>query len=464
VKNYAWEKCGKISNSLSSSAAKPWIQSWEFEYFMKQEGSLKERITLVGCSVKSSSRHPLPNSHSLSLEESLDELAFLAASAGGEVVSRITQERDQIDPAIFIGVGKLQLLKDILTAQDSQTVVFDENLSPAQQRNLEHATGAKVIDRTQLILDIFAHRARTREGKLQVELAQLNYLLPRLSGKGVELSRLGGGIGTRGPGETKLEADQRKIRRRIHKIKEELERVRAHRHLHRSFRDSIPVPVISLVGYTNAGKSTLFNALTQAETYASNQLFATLDPLLRRLRLPSHREIILSDTVGFIHKLPHTLISAFQATLEEVREASMLLHVIDLVNPHFEQQRAAVYQVLEELKIKEKPILELYNKTDLLNGPPQMGLRDNALYVSASLGTGLDQLLEKIDSHFADDPLAFGRFMFSFAQIASLSRLYDSSRVISRTCTDAGILLEVEAPHSVLERFREWQCEDVSLQ
>jgi GTP-binding protein HflX len=433
------------------------------EFSMKQEGSFKERITLVGCAVKFSSHNPLQGSHTLSLEESLDELTFLATSAGGEVVARITQERDQIDPAIFIGSGKLQQLKETLSAQNSQTVIFDENLSPAQQRNLEHATDAKVIDRTQLILDIFAHRARTREGKLQVELAQLNYLLPRLSGKGIELSRLGGGIGTRGPGETKLESDQRKIRRRIHKIKEELERVREHRHLHRSFRDSIPIPVISLVGYTNAGKSTLFNALTHAGTYASDQLFATVDPLLRRLRLPSRREIILSDTVGFIHKLPHTLISAFLATLEEVREASLLLHVIDLANPHFEQQRSAVYQVLEELKIKEKPILELYNKTDLLNGPPQMLLRENALFTSSALGTGLDKVLEKIDSLLAEDPLALGRFEFSFAQGTSLSRLYSSSRVISRTCTDSGILLEVEAPRSVLERFREWQCADVPL-
>lgn len=430
---------------------------------MKQEGSCKERITLVGCAVKSSSHNPLLGSHPLSLEESLDELAFLAASAGGEVVARITQEREQIDPAFFIGSGKLQLLKETLAAHNSQTVIFDENLSPAQQRNLERATDAKVIDRTQLILDIFAHRARTREGKLQVELAQLNYLLPRLAGKGVELSRLGGGIGTRGPGETKLEADQRKIRRRVHKIKEELERVREHRHLHRSFRDSIPVPVISLVGYTNAGKSTLFNALTHAGTFASDQLFATLDPLLRRLRLPSRREIILSDTVGFIHKLPHTLISAFHATLEEVREASLLLHVIDLANPLCEQQRTAVYQVLEELKIKEKPILELYNKTDLLNGPPQMLLRENALFISSVLGTGLDKVLEKIDSLLAYDPLALGRFEFSFAQSASMSRLYDSSRVISRTCTDNGILLEVEAPRSVLERFREWQSTEVSI-
>jgi len=283
---------------------------------MKQAAPLKERIILVGCAVKSTSRNPLPDTLSLSLEESLDELAFLTHSAGGEVVARMTQERDQLDPAFFIGTGKLQELVESLSAQQAQTVIFDENLSPAQQRNLERATGAKVIDRTQLILDIFCRRARTREGKLQVELAQLNYLLPRLAGKGIELSRLGGGIGTRGPGETKLEADQRKIRRRIHKIKEDLEHVRDRRHLHRAFRSSIPVPVISLVGYTNAGKSSLFNALTRAGTYASDQLFATLDPLLRRLRLPSHREILLSDTVGFIHKLPHTLVSAFHATLE----------------------------------------------------------------------------------------------------------------------------------------------------
>src|SRR5256886_8948274 len=225
----------------------------------------------------------------LEAERSLDELAGLAQAAGGQVVLRVLQERPKPDPSTFLGSGKVATLAAACAETDVDVVIFDNELTPAQLRQIEQEIGRKIIDRTQLILDIFARRARTREGKLQVELAQLNYLLPRLAGRGVELSRLGAGIGTRGPGETKLETDQRKIHKRIHKIREELERVRAHRHLHRTFRTSVPVPIISLVGYTNAGKSTLFNALTHGETYASNQLFATLDPLLRKVKLPSNR-------------------------------------------------------------------------------------------------------------------------------------------------------------------------------
>src|SRR5438552_4465527 len=260
-----------------------------------------ERAGLVGCYFHSRDRSRA--------EESLAELAALAEAAGAEVIERFLQERKQPDPALFVGRGKASELRLRVEDAGLDLLVFDDELSAGQQRNLEDATGCKILDRTQLILDIFARRARTREGKLQVELAQLNYLLPRLAGRGVELSRLGAGIGTRGPGETKLETDQRKIHKRIHKIREELERVRAQRHLHRTFRTSVPVPIISLVGYTNAGKSTLFNALTHGETYASNQLFATLDPLLRKVKLPSNREVILSDTVGFINKLPPTLVS-----------------------------------------------------------------------------------------------------------------------------------------------------------
>jgi GTPase len=421
-----------------------------------QERAHRERIILIGCTLKSNSKKIAVDA-GLTLEESLEELAFLAQSAQGEVVAQITQERGQFDPAFFIGAGKIRELKEVLSTCEAKTVIFDENLSPAQQRNLEKVTGVKIIDRTQLILDIFARRARSREGKLQVELAQLNYLLPRLAGRGIELSRLGGGIGTRGPGETKLEADQRKIRHRIHKIKEELGKVRQHRQLHRSHRVSIPVPVISLVGYTNAGKSTLFNTLTHSNAYASNQLFATLDPLLRRLQLPSQREVILSDTVGFINKLPHTLVSAFHATLEEVREADLLLHVIDLSNPRFLQQRAAVGQVLEEIQAQDKPVLELYNKVDLLGIPPLLPLRENGLCISALTGAGLDRLLKEIDAHFSSDPVKQLRFEFAYSDAAMMSRLCDHSRVLSRECTETGIILDVEAPASTLERFRPWQ-------
>jgi GTP-binding protein HflX len=375
---------------------------------------------------------------------------------------RLAQERVQIDPAYYIGRGKLAELKELAENHRAGMVIFDENLSPAQLRNLERALGCKVIDRTQLILDIFARRARTKEGKLQVEFAQLEYLLPRLAGKGVELSRLGGGIGTRGPGETKLESDQRKIRRRLHTIKEELERVRSHRRLHRSFRHSIPIPVISLVGYTNAGKSTLFNALTGAHSYASHHLFATLDPLLRRLQLPSGREVVLSDTVGFIHKLPHSLISAFRATLEEVCEADLLLHVIDVSNPAHQQQREAVHQVLEELKVSDKSILEVHNKIDLLSEPSCLWDHQRGVLVSAAHGMGLPMLLRKIDELLTGDPVEQARFVFQQTEGAIASRLHTQARLIRQSYRNEDVLMEVEAPRSILERFRQWEEKPLS--
>jgi GTP-binding protein HflX len=416
----------------------------------------REKAVIVGCALKTPPKTLTPHAH-LTLEESLDELASLTASAGGRVVERIVQEREQYDPAFLIGTGKLHELKELTQEIQADLVIFDENLSPAQQRNIERKLGCRVIDRTQLILDIFASRARTREGKLQVELAQLNYLLPRLAGRGVELSRLGGGIGTRGPGETKLETDQRKIHKRIHKIKSELEHVRSHRSLHRAHRHSIPVPTVSLVGYTNAGKSTLFNALTRAGAFASDQLFATLDPLLRRIKLPSHREVVLSDTVGFIHKLPTTLVSAFRATLEEVTQADLLLHVIDVSSPHKEQQREAVLRILEELKVSTKPTLEVYNKIDLSHAASGLFSQSNSLNVSATLGIGLDNLLHKIDELLLSDPLIRAKFLFKQANGSLLSRLYTCGRLIKRSYVDDQVLVEVEAPRSVVERLKKFR-------
>jgi GTP-binding protein HflX len=418
--------------------------------------SRREKAVIVGCALKTPPKTSATQAH-LTLEESLDELASLTASAGGRVVERIVQEREQYDPAFLIGSGKLHELEEAAQAIQADLVIFDENLSPAQQRNIERKVGCRVIDRTQLILDIFASRARTREGKLQVELAQLNYMLPRLAGRGVELSRLGGGIGTRGPGETKLETDQRKIHKRIHKIKAELEHVRSHRRLHRAHRHSIPVPTVSLVGYTNAGKSTLFNALTRAGAFASDQLFATLDPLLRRIKLPSNREVILSDTVGFIHKLPTTLVSAFRATLEEVTQADLLLHVIDVSSPHREQQREAVLRILEELKVSSKPTLEVYNKIDLAHPASGLFSQSNSLNVSATLGVGLDNLLHKIDELLLSDPLIRARFLFKQANGSLLSRLYSCGRLIKRSYVDDQVLVEVEAPRSVVERLKKFR-------
>ncbi len=425
---------------------------------MDVASSRRERVVLVGCALKTPSK-TCTTLAPLSLEESLDELASLTASAGGSVVERLAQEREQYDSAFLIGSGKLNELEEVSRELQADVVIFDENLSPAQQRNIERKIGCRVIDRTQLILDIFASRARTREGKLQVELAQLNYMLPRLAGRGVELSRLGGGIGTRGPGETKLESDQRKIHKRIHKIKEDLERVRSHRGLHRAHRHSIPVPTVSLVGYTNAGKSTLFNALTSAGALASNQLFATLDPLLRRIKLPSNREVILSDTVGFIHKLPTTLVSAFRATLEEVAQADLLLHIIDVSSPHCEQQREAVLRILEELEVSSKPTLEVYNKIDLSNSAAGRFSKGNSLSISAIQNLGLDKLLHRIDELLSGDPLTRARFLFKQTDGNLLSKLYCCSRLIERSFVDDQVLIEVEAPQSVVERLKKFQVE-----
>ena len=418
-----------------------------------------EKVILVGVDLKPRNRKTGSGTVQAGMEESLEELGHLAASAGGEVVGRIFQERERLDPACLIGRGKLLELKQATRAAFAQAVIFDENLSPAQQRNIEKEVGCKVIDRTQLILDIFARRARTREGRLQVELAQLNYLLPRLTGHGVELSRLGGGIGTRGPGETKLETDQRKIRQRIHKIKQDLEHVRSHRQLHRSFRSSIPVPVISLVGYTNAGKSTLFNALTNATTFASDQLFATLDPLLRRLKLPSGREIILSDTVGFINKLPPTLVTAFRATLEEIAEADLLVHVIDLSSPHYRQQRESVIQVLEMLKVNSKTVIEVYNKIDLVISRSNTRASGHFEYISAIKREGVDRLLRMMDELLTSDPLVKARFVLGHKNGSILSQLHQHGRLIRKSYRDEKIYLEVEAPQSVVNRFKQYQLE-----
>lgn len=302
------------------------------------------------------------------VQYSLDELISLAESAGVEVLHSAVQAKDSIDPKWFIGKGKVEELRDIADRLGANTAIFDQELSGAQVRNLERALDLKIIDRTQLILDIFAQRAKTREGFLQVELAQLSYLLPRLSGHGVNLSRLGGGIGTRGPGETKLEMDRRHIRNRISELRSSLREVRRHRVLHRDRRRKTGVFQAALVGYTNAGKSTLLNRLTQADVYAENQLFATLDPTSRMLRLPNGQEIVLTDTVGFIQNLPHDLVAAFRATLEEVCEADLILHVVDSSSEMKNRQMRVVDEVLQELGAQGKPTIAVFNKIDLLSG------------------------------------------------------------------------------------------------
>ena len=344
-------------------------------------------------------------------DESLAELRTLAESAGATVVGEILQRRDRPDPATLIGAGKLEEIAGAVASANADVLLFDHDLSPSQQRNIEKIIQRRVIDRTQLILDIFARHARTREGQLQVELAQLHYMMPRLAGHGVEMSQLGGGIGTRGPGETQLETDRRKIARRVRHVEQQLENVRRIRTQQRQRRESAPVATVALVGYTNAGKSTLFNALTQAKVLESPRMFATLDPTIRGVDLPSKRKVLLSDTVGFIRNLPHTLVSAFRATLEEVQRASLILHVSDASSRLSAEQDAQVEIVLKELEAEKKPRLRVMNKIDLLDEEVAQSLQADALredsktvYVSAAEGTGLDRLLERIDKMIEEDP------------------------------------------------------------
>ena len=394
--------------------------------------------------------------HEFSAEESMAELRELTASAGATVAGEILQRRQKPDPATLIGSGKLEELKGAVASTAPDLVIFDHELTPSQQRNLERELDVRILDRTQLILDIFARHARTREGQLQVELAQLQYLLPRLAGRGIQMSQLGGGIGTRGPGETQLETDRRKIYRRIRHVKEQLENVRRIRSQQRQRRESTPIATIALVGYTNAGKSTLFNALTKAGVLESARMFATLDPTLRHVVLPSKRQVLLSDTVGFIRNLPHTLVSAFRATLEEVQRASLLLQVSDVTSPTAAEQQVQVEEVLRELESLDKPRIYVMNKVDLLPEKKNESLRDtdSVIHVSAAKGTGLDKLLELIDAKIAEDPVQTVHLRVPQSEGKTLAALDAKSVVLSRQYRDGFVELEVRAPESLLRRMK----------
>jgi GTP-binding protein HflX len=395
-------------------------------------------------------------------EESLAELRTLAESAGAKVVGEILQRRDRPDPATLIGAGKLEEIAGAAASVNADLLLFDHDLTASQQRNVEKIVKLRVIDRTQLILDIFARHARTREGQLQVELAQLQYMLPRLAGRGVEMSQLGGGIGTRGPGETQLETDRRKIARRVRHVEQQLENVRRIRAQQRQRRESAPVAVVALVGYTNAGKSTLFNALTRATVLASPRMFATLDPTIRGVVLPSKRKILMSDTVGFIRSLPHTLVEAFRATLEEVQRASLILHVSDASSRLSAEQDAQVEIVLKELEAEKKPRLRVMNKVDLLDVEVAEALVNDAVldaktvYVSATEGTGLDRLLARIDAMIEEDPVSRVHLRVPQKEGKTLAMLEARARIYSRKYKDGAVELEVEAPESVVRRIREW--------
>jgi GTPase len=438
----------------------------------------EERAILVGLDLTSRSHRGSkprssadPDTHGA--EESLEEMKALADTAGARVEETIVQSRQAPDSATLIGSGKLDELRHLVHVHEADLVLFDAELTPTQLRNLERALDCKILDRTQLILDIFARRARTREGQLQVELAQLNYLLPRLAGRGTEMSRLGGGIGTRGPGETQLETDRRGIYRRIKKLNDQLESVRGGRGTQRRQRQSVPLATIALVGYTNAGKSTLFNRLTGAEVVADARMFATLDPTVRQLTLPSRRKVLASDTVGFIRNLPTTLVKAFRATLEEVREAAVLLHVVDASSPSAGQHTARVFEVLADIGADQTRQILVLNKMDQIEsggsdtenlaqrimGEVKSSARTEAIPVSARTGAGFSQLLQAIDNALPLDPVSAHRFRIPAGEGSLIHLLHEHAKVLSSHYRGDVLEVEAEVPESVKRRLSGYLAE-----
>ena len=387
-------------------------------------------------------------------DDSLRELNRLAETAGAAVVESRLYELREIHAGTYIAKGRIEAIAETLQKTDIHLVLFDEDLSPSQNRNLEKIWGVKVLDRTGLILDIFAQNAKSGEGKLQVEIAQMNYLLPRLSGHGAEFSQLGGGIGTRGPGETRLEMDRRKAHDRLALLKRMLRRVKTSRELHRKKRVEVPIPIISIVGYTNAGKSTLMNYLTGAGVLVEDKLFATLDPTTRRYRLPSGRDVLISDTVGFIRKLPHQLIEAFHATFEEVESASLIIHLMDGSHPQCEEHKTIVEDVLAELGLDQKPILQVFNKKDQIKA----NLRpEGSLLISALTGEGVDGLIRTVEENLSSS-FHHLSLCLPHSKGADLSLLYQTSRILEREDRADGIYLEVELDEKNYKQFSQYRA------
>jgi GTPase len=438
--------------------------------------STADRALLVGLGWKRKPRFPgMPAGERG--RESLLELVELARSAGAEIAGTVFQVRESADPATLVGRGKLDEIRAEATAHKAPLIIFDSNLSPMQQRNIEEATERRVIDRTQLILDIFAKHARSREGQLQVELAQLNYMLPRLTGKGASMSRLGGKsggggsggagggagrIGVRGPGEKKLETDRRRIRDRIGKIQNSIEDIRKQRALRREARNAVPLGTIALVGYTNAGKSTLFNALSRAEVLVSSRMFATLDPTIRAIRLPSNRRVLVSDTVGFIRDLPKGLLTAFRATLEEVQEAALILHVSDVSNPHHAELDEEVDKILNDLGVADRPRLRVFNKVDRLS-PEQRaplvhaigaGTNGGPALVSGLTGEGVEELLRRMDADLPVDPVVTLSLRLPLAEGRTLALVHALGRVLHSEVEDSHMLLDAEVPVSIARKLK----------
>ena len=417
-------------------------------------GRLRERAMLAALQRQKQRR--------VDVEESLEELAGLAAAAGATVAERVIQERQAATPSLYFGSGKVEEMAEAARAGGVNLFISDDALSPIQERNLAEALGIKVIDRTALILDIFAQRARSAEGKLQVELAQLTYLLPRLVGQWKHLERLGGGIGTRGPGETQLESDRRVIRQRVQKLKRELQGVQAHRRLQRAGRRRSGVPVVALVGYTNAGKTTLLNRLTGSHLTAADQLFVTLDPAARLVERPARRPFILTDTVGFIRKLPHELVAAFRATLEELTEADVLVHVVDASHSALEEHMAAVDSLLRELEVADRPTVLALNKVDRLD-EAQAGAvlagRRAAVALSAATGEGVETLLDAIEKAL---PIwGAVTLRIPHGDGAALALCYERGRVLARADQPGHVTLEVELPGPALAAVAGYRVERV---
>ena len=445
---------------------------------LQHDTSTAERVLLVGVGWKRAPRFPgMPAGEQG--RESLAELVELAKSAGAEVAGTIFQVREAADPATLVGRGKLDEIRAEANAHKAPLIIFDSELTPMQQRNIEKATERRVIDRTQLILDIFAKHARSREGQLQVELAQLNYMLPRLTGRGTEMSRLGGKsggggaggagggagrIGVRGPGEKKLETDRRRIRDRVRRIQENIDEVRQQRALRREARNAVPLGTVTLVGYTNAGKSTLFNALSRAEVLVSSRMFATLDPTVRAIRLPSNRRILVSDTVGFIRALPKGLITAFRATLEEVQEAALLLQVSDISNLHHDELDQEVDKILGELGVLERPRLHVFNKVDQLTPQQQEEFEaawrnssntgEPPIFVSALTGEGIDGLLRRIEKAVPIDPVVRLSLRIPLSEGRTLALIHALGRVVECQVNDSRMELEADVPESIVRRLK----------
>jgi len=432
----------------------------------EQEVAILVGLNLTGRSAQRAPSGIEPEPHGA--QESLEELASLAATAGARVAEMQIQSRPRADSATQVGSGKVEELKALIHLHEADVVIFDRELTPTQQRNLEKVLDVKVLDRTQLILDIFARRARTREGQLQVELAQLNYLLPRLTGHGAAMSRLGAGIGSRGPGETKLETDRRRIHQRIHAIERGLERVRGGRTTQRLQRQAVPLATIALVGYTNAGKSSLFNRLTGAEVLADAKMFATLDPTVRHITLPSRRRVLVSDTVGFIRNLPTTLVKAFRATLEEVIEAELLLHVVDASSPEAAEHTAHVMATLQEIGADTTLQILVLNKIDQIPGEPDAQslarriLEDpdhqpaGAVAISARTGAGFAALLKKIDETLALDAVTECTFRIPAGEGGPIHTLHERARVLSTRYSGDDCVIQAETPESIRRRLAKY--------